>query len=98
MTEGVFSHKDTKFHYARVLLHPTPSGAPSRREPSFDLCEHLGRARYVRKTFLYGSFCGAFFQKSDPNIMVERTNQTKAPSARGLPSETGGGVRVHNEI
>ena len=38
MTEGVFSHKDTKFHYARVLLHPTPSGAPSRREPSFDLC------------------------------------------------------------
>ena len=29
-------HKDTKFHYARVLLHPTPSGAPSRREP-FDI-------------------------------------------------------------
>ena len=32
------------------------------------------------------------------NIVVERTNQTKAPSARGLPTESGGGVRVHNEI
>ena len=71
MTEGVFSHKDTKFHYARVLLHPTPSGAPSRREPSFDLCEHRGRAQCVRlklsrvKVF-EGWGCGGrktFFQK-----------------------------------
>ena len=29
-------HKDIKIVYARVLLHPTPSGAPSRREP-FDI-------------------------------------------------------------
>ena len=63
-------HKDTKFHYARVLLHPSSTGhkraapsvsfadvspsygeQPSRREPSFDLCEHSGRTRYVRKNF-----------------------------------------------
>ena len=66
MTEGVFRHKDIKIDYARVLLHPTPSGAPSRREPSFDLCEHRGRSRYVRKKlFRMKVFCGAFFQKSD---------------------------------
>ena len=38
MTEGVFRHKDIKIDYARILLHPSPTGAPSRREPSFDLC------------------------------------------------------------
>ena len=26
MTEGVFRHKDIKFYYARVLLHPSPTG------------------------------------------------------------------------
>ena len=40
-----FWHKDIKFHYARVLLQShVRSTAPSRREPSFDLCEHCGRA------------------------------------------------------
>ena len=41
-------HKNTKFHYARVLLQSPTAPASSRREPSFDLCEHRGRARYVR--------------------------------------------------
>ena len=36
MTEGVFRHKDIKIDYARVLLHPSPTGAPSRREPSLN--------------------------------------------------------------
>ena len=65
MTEGVFRHKDTKFHYARVLLHPTPSGAPSRREPSFDLCEHRGRAHYVRKKSSRMKVFAELFSKSD---------------------------------
>ena len=38
MTEGVFRHKDTKFLYARVLLHPTPSGH-KRAAPSVSFAD-----------------------------------------------------------
>ena len=61
MTEGVFSHKDTKFYYARVLLQSPTAPASSRRKPSFDLCEHRGRAHYVRKKSSRWKFFGAIF-------------------------------------
>ena len=48
MTEGVFRHKDIKIDYARVLLQShVRSTAPSRREPSFDLCEHIGKTHEI---------------------------------------------------
>ena len=70
MTEGVFRHKDIKFYYARVLLHPTPSGAPSRREP------HQYPSKYKLKNESFLSLPlegGGIFAENDgrsfPNII-----------------------------
>ena len=99
-------HKDIKMVYVRVLLHPTPSGAPSRREP-FDISVVIyeynntalwpsGKAK-VCNTSIPGSIPGGASNATAPNGCVflrwrRHQKREKAPQAKGL-AESGSHIR-----
>ena len=45
------------------IINPIVGVGASTTLKNNRLLQHNGRTHYVRKTFLYGSFCGAFFKK-----------------------------------
>ena len=95
-------HKDIKIVYARVLLHPTPSGAPSRREP-FDISvviyEYNNKALWpsgkakVCNTSIPGSIPGGASRTKQPNRVAFFVLEAPPKKRKGSASQRLSGNR-----